>query len=166
MNAAAGFTTADHAHMTRALRLARCGVYTTHPNPRVGCVLVHDGRVVGEGWHRLAGEPHAEILALRQAGQELNNYRLPGATLYVTLEPCLMCVGAMVHARLGTLVYGAADPKVGAVRLAGELADRHALNHRFEVIGDIRADAAAALLRSYFKSRRTGAGGAGGSENT
>lgn len=118
MNAAAGFTTADHAHMTRALRLARCGVYTTHPNPRVGCVLVHDGRVVGEGWHRLAGEPHAEILALRDAGDAAR-----GATAYVTLEPCAHhgrtppCAPALIEAGIRRVVVPAADPNP---RVAGK----------------------------------------------
>jgi tRNA(adenine34) deaminase len=136
----------------------------------IGAVVVSGGQVIGIGHNHPLGlndpSAHAEILALRQAGQQQNNYRLSGATLYVTLEPCLMCVGAMVHARLETLVYGAADPKVGAVKLAGELAERHALNHRFEVIGDVLGDEAADLLRSYFRSRRGNAVGAGEAENT
>lgn len=136
----------------------------------IGAIVVSGGQVIGRGHNHPVGlqdpSAHAEILALRQAGQQQSNYRLQDATLYVTLEPCLMCVGAMVHARLEALVYGAADPKVGAVRLAGELADRHAVNHRFQVIGEIRADEASDLLRGYFKSRRAGAGGAGNNEKT
>jgi diaminohydroxyphosphoribosylaminopyrimidine deaminase/5-amino-6-(5-phosphoribosylamino)uracil reductase len=118
VNATAGFSAADHGHMTRALRLARRGVYTTHPNPRVGCVLVADGRVVGTGWHRLAGEPHAEILALRDAGAAAR-----GATAFVTLEPCAHhgrtppCAPALVEAGIRRVVVPAEDPNP---RVAGK----------------------------------------------
>jgi tRNA(adenine34) deaminase len=124
----------------------------------MGAVVVVDGKVVGQGFNQPLGaqDPtaHAEIIALRQACRQRGNYRLPGATVYATLEPCLMCVGAMVHARIARLVYGAADPKVGAVRLAAELADRHALNHRFAVTGGVLGEEAGDLLREYFKTRR------------
>ncbi len=106
-----GFSPADHAHMARALRLAARGLYTTQPNPRVGCVIVHGDAVVGEGWHQRAGEPHAEVLALRAAGK-----RARGATVYVTLEPCAHqgrtppCTVALVEAGVARIVVASEDP--------------------------------------------------------
>src|ERR1700676_1426398 len=103
--------TPDQIQMTRALELAARGLYTTDPNPRVGCVLVRDGRVLGEGWHQRAGEAHAEIIALRGAGEATQ-----GATAYVTLEPCAHpgrtppCVQALIGAHVGRVVYATADP--------------------------------------------------------
>jgi tRNA(adenine34) deaminase len=96
---------------------------------------------------------HAEVLALREAARAVGNYRLPGASLYVTVEPCLMCVGAIVHARVGTVVYGVADPKGGAVR---SILDPSALflNHRFEAVEGVLADECRALLQGFFRSRR------------
>ncbi|HJR71043.1 MAG TPA: tRNA adenosine(34) deaminase TadA [Gammaproteobacteria bacterium] len=98
---------------------------------------------------------HAEILALRAAGRALGNYRLPGCTLYVTLEPCAMCVGALVHARIARLVYGAVDIKAGACGSAFDLTDGTKLNHRIEVTGGVRAEESAALLRAFFAARRS-----------
>ena len=101
----------DHAWMARALRLARKGLYSTHPNPRVGCVIVKNGELIGEGWHVRAGEPHAEVHALRQAGE-----RARGATAYVTLEPCSHygrtppCAEALVQAGVGRVVAAMQDP--------------------------------------------------------
>jgi tRNA(adenine34) deaminase len=141
--------------MGRALRLAR-GAARRGEVP-VGAVVVEAGRAIGAGSNRpvAASDPtaHAEIVALRRAARSRRNYRLTGATLYVTLEPCLMCLGAMVHARIGRLVFGARDPRVGAVALA---ADRRAagLNHRFEVLGGVRREESALLLRSFFRARR------------
>src|SRR5205809_1954401 len=105
------FTDADRAHMRRALELAKRGLYTTTPNPRVGCVIVRDGEVVGEGWHERAGEPHAEIIALRAAGE-----RAKGATAYVTLEPCVHqgrtppCVNALIAAKVSRVIAAMQDP--------------------------------------------------------
>jgi tRNA(adenine34) deaminase len=101
---------------------------------------------------------HAEILALRAAGRALGNYRLPGCTMYVTLEPCAMCVGALVHARVARLVYGARDPKAGACGSAFDLADGSKLNHRIEVRGGVRAEECGALLRAFFAARRAAGG--------
>ena len=124
----------------------------------VGAVLVGDGRVVGEGWNRNIGDrdptAHAEIVAIRDAGQRAGNYRLPGATLYVTLEPCAMCVGAMIHARIERLVYAASDPKTGALGGAFSLPDLHAHNHVIEVEGGVLRDEASHLLRAFFRKRR------------
>ncbi|MCZ6747213.1 MAG: tRNA adenosine(34) deaminase TadA [Acidobacteria bacterium] len=151
----------DQDMMAQALALARQGAEAGEVP--MGAVVVVRGEVIGQGFNKPLGaqDPtaHAEIVALRQACRQAGNYRLPGATVYVTLEPCLMCVGAMVHARISRLVYGAADPKVGAVRLAAELADRRALNHRFAVTGGVLGDEAGALLQDYFKIRRDKDGG-------
>lgn len=124
----------------------------------VGAVLVLDGRIVGRGHNRpiAAHDPsaHAEIVTLRGAGQALGNYRLTGGELYVTVEPCLMCVGAIVQARLRRVVYGCSDPKGGAL---GGLFDATAvapLNHRFAVTGGVLAAEAQALLRRFFQARR------------
>src|SRR5690348_16796005 len=105
------FSTADHAMMARALRLAVRGLYTTQPNPRVGCVVTRDGEVIGEGWHERAGEPHAEVFALRAAGS-----RARGATAYVTLEPCAHhgrtppCAEALIEAGIARVVAACGDP--------------------------------------------------------
>jgi tRNA(adenine34) deaminase len=97
---------------------------------------------------------HAEIVALRAAGRALGNYRMPGCVLYVTLEPCAMCVGALVHARVARIVYGAADPKTGACGSVFELSSSPKLNHRIEVVGGVLADESAALLKRFFAERR------------
>jgi tRNA(adenine34) deaminase len=123
----------------------------------VGAIVVRAGAVVGRGYNQPVGtsDPtaHAEVLALRDAARAAGNYRLTGATLYVTVEPCLMCVGAIVHARVGTVVYGVADPKGGAVR---SLLDPNALplNHRFEAVEGVLADECRELLREFFRARR------------
>lgn len=124
----------------------------------VGALLLRDGEVVGEGWNHpiAARDPtaHAEIQALREAGQRLGAYRLPGTTLYVTLEPCPMCVGAMIHARVARLVFGAPDPKTGACGGALDLAGHPSHNHRMVAIGGVLADECGDLLRRFFRARR------------
>lgn len=124
----------------------------------VGAVVVRDGEVVGAGWNQpiRAQDPsaHAEIMALRAAGRRLGNYRLPGCTLYVTLEPCAMCSGAIFHARIARVVYGTPDPKTGT---AGSVLDLYAeprLNHHAQVEGGVLAEECAALLREFFAERR------------
>lgn len=123
----------------------------------VGAVLVRDGEVVGEGGNTpiSANDPtaHAEILALRAAAWSLGNYRLTGTTLYVTIEPCLMCVGAIVHARVAALVYGAADPKAGAVRSILD-PGRLPLNHRFAVVAGVLEGECRRLVQDFFRRRR------------
>jgi tRNA(adenine34) deaminase len=123
----------------------------------VGAVVVLDGAVVGRGYNHPLGasDPtaHAEVLALREAGRACGNYRLTGGTLYVTVEPCLMCVGAIVHARLARVVYGVPDPKGGAVRSVLEVS-RLALNHRFEAVEGVLADECRQLLQDFFRERR------------
>lgn len=146
----------DEYWMRRALELAREAERVGEVP--VGAVLVAGGEAVGEGWnHNInANDPsaHAEVQALRDAGRRIGNYRFPGATLYVTLEPCVMCAGAIVHARIARVVYGATDPKTGA---AGSMfdtlvSDRH--NHRVAVAGGVLAEEAGDLLRTFFRSRR------------
>jgi tRNA(adenine34) deaminase len=125
----------------------------------VGALLVRAGRVIGEGWNCPIGShdpsAHAEILALRDAGRREGNYRLPDSTLYVTLEPCPMCAGAIVHARVKRLVYAAADPRSGAAGSVFDLlpSDQR-FNHRVRVEGGCLQEAAAAKLRAFFKARR------------
>jgi tRNA(adenine34) deaminase len=123
----------------------------------VGAVVVSDGAVVGTGFNRPIGaqDPtaHAEIVALGAAGQALENYRLSGTTLYVTVEPCLMCVGAIVHARIGTVVYGVPDPKGGAVRSLFDV-NTLPLNHRFEAVEGVLAEECRELLQAFFREKR------------
>ncbi len=146
----------DHEPFMR-LALAQAARAREAGEVPVGAVVVRDGVVVGRGYNQPIGasDPtaHAEILALREAARDAGNYRLPGATLYVTVEPCLMCVGAIVHARIGAVVYGVPDPKGGAVR---SLLDPSTLplNHRFEVVEGVLADACRQQLQDFFKERR------------
>ena len=124
----------------------------------VGAVVAREGELIAAAHNRPIGlnDPtaHAEVLALRAAAAKLGNYRLAGCDLYVTLEPCAMCVGALMHARLRRLVYAAADPKAGAVASCLRLLESPHWNHRVEVTGGVLADEAAALLRQFFSSRR------------
>lgn len=124
----------------------------------VGAVVVRDNRIIGRGHNRVImdADPsaHAEIVALRDAGAASDNYRLPGATLYVTLEPCMMCTGAMVHARLARVVYGAADAKTGVVESCDHLHERPYLNHSLQIEGGILTGVSAQLLRSFFQKKR------------
>lgn len=124
----------------------------------VGAVVVVNGEVVGTGHNRSISDAdpsgHAEIVALREACGAVRNYRLTGATLYVTLEPCVMCVGAIVQARIGRVVFGAYDDKAGALGTATDLSDSKALNHRFEINGGLLAEECAAMLKDFFARRR------------
>ena len=124
----------------------------------VGAVVVADGAVIATGHNRSIcdSDPsgHAEIVALRAAAETLGNYRLANATLYVTLEPCVMCVGAIVQARVSRVVFGAYDTKAGALGSAADLSDSKALNHRFEINGGLLADECSALLKAFFQVRR------------
>jgi len=125
----------------------------------IGAVVVRDGRVIGEGHNRpiAAMDPtaHAEIEALRQAARKLGNYRLPGATLYTTVEPCPMCCGAVLHARLARVVYGAPDPKAGAARSLYRLLDDPRMNHEVAVTGGVRSVDCAGLVVEFFRSKRS-----------
>lgn len=124
----------------------------------IGAVLVSEGQVIAAAHNQpiTLNDPtaHAEILVLRTAAESIGNYRLCGTTLYVTLEPCAMCVGAMIHARIDRLVYAASDPKTGAVNGAIELLEHHSHNHRIAVSGGLFAEESSQLLKAFFQSRR------------
>jgi tRNA(adenine34) deaminase len=124
----------------------------------VGAVVVVNGEVVGRGHNNSVANAdpsgHAEIVALRAAGASTGNYRLPDATLYVTLEPCVMCTGAIVQSRIKRVVFGAYDKKAGALGSAEDLSDSRALNHRFEINGGVLADDCSGLLQEFFAARR------------
>ena len=146
----------DHRYMERALALAdAAGRQGEVP---VGALVVLDGRIVGEGWNSpiAAHDPtaHAEIVALRKAAAAVGNYRLVGASLYVTLEPCAMCSGAILHARLSRVVFGAFDPRTGAAGSVLDVLNTNKLNHRVEILGGVGADACASQLQAFFRSRR------------
>jgi tRNA(adenine34) deaminase len=151
---------ADEDLMRVALGLAsQAGALGEVP---VGAVVALDGAVIGEGRNEpiATSDPtaHAEIVALREAGRRLGNYRLSGATLYVTIEPCQMCVGAMVHARIGRVVYGAPEPKAGAIESAMRAHEHPALNHRMTATGGVLADECRAVMQEFFKGRRAAEG--------
>src|SRR6266516_1136459 len=124
----------------------------------IGAVVVAQGRVAAEGFNQpiRSADPtaHAEIVALRRAARAAGNYRLTGATLYVTVEPCLMCVGAFVNARIGTVVFGAAEPRTGAVSSTVRGGELPGHNHRFRVVSGVREDECRALMQDFFKARR------------
>lgn len=124
----------------------------------IGAVVALDGAIVGRGFNQpiSSGDPtaHAEIVAIRAAARAVGNYRLTGALLCVTIEPCLMCVGALVHARIGTLVYGAAEPRTGAVSSTVRGGDLPGHNHRFEVVAGVREEECRALIQAFFSERR------------
>jgi tRNA(adenine34) deaminase len=124
----------------------------------IGAVVVLDDRVVGRGFNHpvSASDPtaHAEVVALRDAAARVGNYRLTGATLYVTIEPCLMCAGALVHARIGTLVFGAPEPKAGAVVSTMRALEHEALNHRVTAVGGVLEEECREVVQAFFRARR------------
>ncbi len=146
----------DEHHMRRALSIAREG--GSLGEVPVGAVVVLDGEVIGEGYNapisRHDPTAHAEIQAMRAAAQRIGNYRIAGANLFVTLEPCSMCAGAMMHARIARVVFGAADPKTGACGSVIDLFAEQRLNHHAEVIGGVLVKECGALLKDFFKERR------------
>jgi tRNA(adenine34) deaminase len=151
-----GEKTAEDRFMREALALASAAAALGEVP--VGAVLVKDGEVIGRGANRpiSSADPtaHAEVVALRQAAARLGNYRLTGCELYVTLEPCAMCVGAMLHARLARVVFGARDPKTGACGSVVDLPAVGALNHHARFEGGVLAEECSALLRRFFAERR------------
>jgi len=124
----------------------------------VGAVVVLDGTVIGTGFNQpiAATDPtaHAEIVALRDAGRRLGNYRVTGATLYVTIEPCQMCVGAMIHARIARLVYGTLEPKAGAIESAMRAHEHPSLNHRMDATGGVLEEECRAVIQEFFREKR------------
>jgi tRNA(adenine34) deaminase len=150
----------DEAMMRLALEQA--GKAEQADEVPVGAIVVLDGKIIAQAYNQPIGlhDPtaHAEILALRAAGKKIGNYRLTGATLYVTLEPCPMCTGAMVHARIGRLVYGAPDPRTGAAGSVFNLACTKPLNHCMEVTREVLGEECSMQLRNFFQRRRKGWG--------
>ena len=146
----------DEVWMIRALELARQA--EAAGEVPVGAVIVHDGELIAEGWNQpiSSSDPtaHAEIIALRQAGERLGNYRLLDTELYVTLEPCPMCVGAMLHARVKRVIYAATDPKTGALGGAYDLLNSVGHNHSFEVTKGVMEEKSRAMLQTFFRERR------------
>lgn len=149
-------TSDDEKFMRRALALAEEGA--REGEVPVGAVLVKDGGIIAESFNRpiLSNDPtaHAEIIVLREAGRKLENYRLTGTTLYVTLEPCTMCAGSLVWSRVSRLVYGAKEPRTGAAGSIYDIPRDERLNHRLEVVGGVLAEEAAAIMQGFFRSRR------------
>ena len=146
----------DVEWMQHAFELAKKA--KEHDEVPVGAVIVYEDRIIGEGWNQpiSSHDPtaHAEIIALRDAGNNVGNYRLPDATMYVTLEPCAMCAGAIVHARLTKLVFAAADPKTGACGSIFNLLQTEELNHKVEIGKGIMEDECRALIQTFFKEKR------------
>ncbi len=142
--------------MQQALRLTRRA--EKEGEVPVAAILVRDGELLAEGWNRPIGlhdpSAHAEIMTLRSAGEKVGNYRLPGSTLYVTLEPCMMCAGAIVHARVQRLVFAASDPRTGSAGSVFSLFDDPRLNHRVLVCGGVLAEESGEMLRQFFRGRR------------
>jgi tRNA(adenine34) deaminase len=130
-----------------------------HGEVPVGAVVVLDGAIIGRGYNQPIGShdatAHAEIVALRDAGRRAGNYRLTGATLYVTIEPCQMCVGAMVHARVARVVYGTPEPKAGAIESAMRAHEHPSLNHRLEAAGGVLETDCRDVIQAFFKERRS-----------
>jgi len=150
------FNEVDEHWMQEALTLARkAGAVGEVP---VGAVVVKQGAIIGRGWNHpiAAHDPtaHAEIIAIREAARTLENYRLTDTTLYVTLEPCAMCAGAMVHARVSRLVFGAPDPRAGAAGSLFNIIQTPALNHRVDLAGGVLAEQCGELLKGFFSQRR------------
>ncbi|MBT8089312.1 MAG: tRNA adenosine(34) deaminase TadA [Gammaproteobacteria bacterium] len=148
----------DHDVAGMRAALAEAAIAADEGEVPVGAAVVIDGAIIATGHNRSICESdpsaHAEIVALRAAARAQNNYRLPTATLFVTLEPCVMCVGAIVQARIGRVVFGAYDDKAGALGSAADLADCRALNHRFEINGGLLAKESGVLLKAFFQARR------------
>ena len=151
--------TDDRQHevwMRQALALAEAAA--ERGEVPVGAVLVRDGEIIGRGWNQpISGHDptaHAEIVALRDAATRLGNYRLGGSVLYVTIEPCTMCFGALMHARVATLVYGAREPRAGVCGSQLDLPAETFYNHSLEVVGGVLAEQSSALLKGFFAGRR------------
>jgi len=146
----------DLKWMRHAIELAKRG--SQEDEVPVGAVLVLDGNVIGEGWNQPIGthdpSAHAEIVALRSAGNTIKNYRLLNTTLYVTLEPCVMCAGAIIHARVKRVVFGATDPKAGAAGSVVNIFANNKINHHVSVEGGLLAEECGGLLTQYFKAKR------------
>jgi len=149
-------TLEDQQWMQHALKLAERS--RDEGEVPVGAVIVKENQLIAEGWNQPIDKhdatAHAEIMAIRAAGKNLNNYRLPHTTLYVTLEPCTMCAGAMIHARVGRVVFGAPDPRTGTAGSAIDLFSQDYHNHQIEVLGGLMREECGQILKDFFKARR------------
>jgi tRNA(adenine34) deaminase len=147
----------DKEWMQCAFKLAQKA--KEHDEVPVGAVIVHEDQIIGEGWNQpiSSNDPtaHAEIIALRDAGNNVGNYRLPNATMYVTLEPCAMCAGAIIHARLSKIIFAVADPKTGACGSIFNLLQAEGLNHKVEIDKGIMEDECRSLIQTFFKEKRS-----------
>lgn len=150
------FHETDHFWMQQAIELAKRAA--SQGEVPVGAVLVLENQIIGTGWNRPIGEndptAHAEIMALRAGAEKIGNYRLPNTILYVTLEPCIMCAGAIVHSRVKQLIHGALDPKAGAVVSMTRVFDQPFLNHHVEHRSGLLAEKCGELLSQFFRERR------------
>jgi tRNA(adenine34) deaminase len=146
----------DELWMQEALRAAQRALEAGEVP--VGAVIVHQGKIVGRGFNRNIAESdptaHAEVIALREAGAAVGNHRLGDCELFATIEPCAMCAGALVHARIRRLVYGADDPKAGAVHSVMQVTNHPSVNHHMEVLGGVLAGRCAGLVQEFFRARR------------
>ena len=146
----------DNPFMLQALQLAE--IAQDNGEVPVGAIIVSEDQVIGAGYNQsiALSDPtaHAEIVALRAAAAHLQNYRLPGTTMYVTLEPCVMCLGALIHARVSRLVYAASDPKMGAVEGACALIDNMNFNHKLQYKGGVMASISSKMLKDFFRAKR------------
>lgn len=146
----------DRQYMQQAIEQAKLAA--TAGEVPVGAVLVRDGQVISTGFNQPIGNSdpsaHAEMMAIRSAAQSISNYRLPGSTLYVTLEPCAMCAGAILHARVDRVVFGALDPKTGAAGSVLDIFSEKSINHHTQVEGGVMDQECGQLLRDFFKERR------------
>jgi tRNA(adenine34) deaminase len=151
-------TSTDELWMEEALRCAQRAL--EGGEVPVGAVVVYDGKVVGRGWNQNISDSdpsaHAEVMALREAGANLGNHRLGDCDLFATIEPCAMCAGALVHARVRRLVYGADDPKAGAVHSVMQVLNHPGLNHKIDVCGGVLAGRCSEILQTFFRNRRQG----------
>lgn len=151
------FSDRDHFWMRHALQLAETAA--SNQEVPVGAVLILDDHIIGEGSNRPISQcdpsAHAEMIALREGAKKIDNYRLVNSTLYVTLEPCVMCVGALIHARVKKVIFGAFDPKAGAVESAFQLGATDKFNHRIDFQGGLLAEPCGLLLSDFFRSRRS-----------
>ena len=158
----AGHNTVEDMEILMAAALEEARRARDRAEVPVGAVVAIKGEIVGRGGNQPVSSvdptAHAEIVAIRDAARRIGNYRLTGATLCVTLEPCLMCVGALVHARIGTLVYGAPEPKSGAIVSTVRAGELPGHNHRFDVVSGVREDECRALVQDFFRDKRQGSG--------
>ena len=150
--------TSPAEHMSEALSLARKGLLTTRPNPMVGCVITHNEKIIGRGWHEKSGDNHAEINAIHDVLKNLGSNAesaLENSEMYVTLEPCMMCAGAIIHARISRLVYATSDEKTGFINSRNNLDENEWLNHKLDISSGVLDRECSKLIKNFFKDKRS-----------